>query len=245
MKRPLAQATSTAVFAALAGSAFAGTIEGSASYRERIATPPDATLYVELQDISRADAPSVTLSAKRYALTGVPVQYELSFDDALIKENHSYAVRGSIFVGDQLLFTTDTVYPVLTNDNGTVADLMLVQVQGQEVASLDNTKWSLIGIDGVALETDRHPELMFDTDGQFGGTGGCNRFTGQAEISGQNITFPDNLAATLMACLPELEEVERQFFVTLQKVATYAQAGDSLVMLDRSGAPVLNFVRIP
>ncbi|MEM9127251.1 MAG: YbaY family lipoprotein, partial [Pseudomonadota bacterium] len=74
--------------AVLGGAAIAGTIEGSATYRERIAVPPNATLFVELQDVSLADAPAVTLAAQRYALDGVPAQFELTFDDALISDGH-------------------------------------------------------------------------------------------------------------------------------------------------------------
>lgn len=74
----------TALWAAVWGAAQAGTVEGNATYRERIAVPPGATLFVELQDVSLADAPAVTLAAQRYALTGVPAQFELTYDDALI-----------------------------------------------------------------------------------------------------------------------------------------------------------------
>jgi len=81
---------SVAILATLASAAFAGTVEGSATYRERIALPPDATLFVELQDVSLVDAPAVTLAAQRYAFGGVPAGFELTYDDTLIQDNHSY-----------------------------------------------------------------------------------------------------------------------------------------------------------
>ena len=219
----------------------AGTVSGTATYRERIAVPPDATLFVELQDISRADAPAVTLAAQRYALTGVPAQFELSYDDALIRDGLSYAVRGSIYQGDKLLFTTDSVNSVLTRGAGDTADLVLVQVTGQ--TTLENSDWTAIGIDGTVLNSERPPQLSFAQGGAFSGSGGCNRFAGQAEISGNMLEFPDNMAATLMACPPELEQIEDDFFAALQTVTNYAVAGDSLVLLDAAGEPVLKFVR--
>ncbi|WP_420584583.1 META domain-containing protein [Ruegeria sp.] len=112
-------------------------------------------------------------------------------------------------------------------------------------AALENTKWSAIGIGGDVLNADKRPELEFLAEGTFGGSGGCNRFKGKAEMSGDSIEFPDNIAATLMACPPEIEQAERQFFDALQQVSTYAVAGDSLVMLDQGGEPVLKFVRLP
>ncbi|UAB87664.1 YbaY family lipoprotein [Ruegeria sp. SCSIO 43209] len=231
------------VLALLGSQSSAGTVTGTATYRERIALPPDATLFVELQDISRADAAAVTLAAQRYALNGVPSEFELTFDDALIREGMTYAVRGSIYRGGELLFTTDTVHPVLTNGEGNSADLVLVQAGAQSPATLEGTEWTAIGIGGTVLDTKRPPQLSFAQGGAFGGTGGCNRFSGQAEITGNSLEFPDNMAATLMACPPELDEVEDQFFAALQNVTSYAVAGDSMVLLDAAGEPILKFVR--
>ncbi|WP_170331712.1 YbaY family lipoprotein [Ruegeria arenilitoris] len=219
----------------------AGMVTGTATYRERIAVPPDATLYVELQDVSLADAPAIPLAAKRYAMDSVPAQFELTFDDALIKDGHRYVVRASINHGQDLLFTTDTAYPVLTDGAGDSADLMLVQVQGG--AMLDNTQWTAAVLNGAPIEAERRPEIIFAQGGAFSGSGGCNRFNGQAEISGASISFPDNMAATLMACPPALEEVERQFFKALQGVTTYAMEGDALAFLNAAGEPIIKFVR--
>lgn len=231
------------VLALLGSQTHAGTVTGTATYRERIAVPQDATLYVELQDISRADAPAVTLAAQRYALSAVPTEFELQVDDALIRDGMTYAVSGSIYRGDQLLFTTDTVHPVLTNGAGDTTDLVLVQVSTQDAMTLEDTNWTAIGIYGEIVGTERPPQLSFTQGGAFNGFGGCNRFMGQADLSGESLEFPDNMAATLMACPPALEEVEDQFFAALQTVTTYAVAGDSLVLLDASGEPVLKFIR--
>lgn len=118
-------------------------------------------------------------------------------------------------------------------------------VKAPDAAVLENTKWSAIGIDGDVVSGEKLPQLAFESDGAFGGSGGCNRFTGQVEMSGHQISFPENIAATLMACPPEIEQAERQFFDALQRAETYAVAGDSLVMLDQGGEPVLKFVRLP
>ncbi len=228
---------------ALTSAASAGTIEGTATYRERIAVPQDATLYVQLQDVSRADAPSVTLAAKRYALTGVPAQFELGYDEAMIQDGMRYVVRGSIFQGDKLLFTTDTAYPVLTGGSENTADLVLVQAQSQGAAVLEGTSWTATVLNGAMIETGKLPTLSFAEGGAFSGNGGCNQYSGQAEISGSLIEFPDNMAATLMACPPTMEEVERSFFAALQGVTTYAVEGNALAFLDAAGEPVIKFLR--
>ncbi len=231
------------VCAMMASTGFAGTVEGSASYRERIAVPPDATLFVELQDVSLADAPAVTLAAQRYALSAVPAPFKLSYDDALIKDGHRYSVRATITQGQKLLFTTDTAYPVISDEAGNSVDLMLVQVQAQGATMLENSEWIAASLNGEPIETERRPELIFGQGGAFSGTGGCNRFTGQAEISGNRIEFPDNMAATLMACPPPLDEIERAFLKTMQSVTTFAIQGDALALLDEAGEPVIKLVR--
>ena len=239
--RATAICAATALLTGMGQVGIAGTIEGSATYRERIAVPPDATLFVELQDVSLADAPAVTLAAQRYALAGVPAQFELTYDDALIRDGHRYSVRASISQGQRLLFTTDTSYPVLTNGADDAVDLILVQVQSEP--SLDNTGWIVGTLNGAPVEAERRPELIFAQNGAFSGSGGCNRFTGQAEISGNQIDFPGNMAATLMACPPPLDEVEREFLKALQTITSFARQGDALALLDGAGEPVIKLVR--
>ncbi|MGV6805624.1 MAG: YbaY family lipoprotein [Ruegeria sp.] len=231
------------IWAAFWGTAFAGTVEGSATYRERIAVPPDATLFVELQDVSLADAPAVVLAAQRYALTGVPARFELTYDDALIQDRHRYVVRASVHQGGKLLFTTDTAYPVLTEGAGNSVDLIMVQIQPQGAARLENTQWIATEFNGVALDGEKRPQITFGEGGSFGGSSGCNRFSGQAQISGKSISFPDNMAATLMACPPPLDEIERQFLKALPEVTSFVMRGDTLALLDAQGEPVLQFRR--
>jgi putative lipoprotein len=44
-----------------------------------------------------------------------PFAYELSYDPAQIDPQHTYSVSARITEGDELLFTSDAVYPVITN----------------------------------------------------------------------------------------------------------------------------------
>lgn len=122
------------------------------------------------------------------------------------------------------------------------AETTLVPVQAQDV-QLENTQWTAIAIDGDAIRLDRPPALSFEQEGTFGGFGGCNRFSGQAELAGDSLVFPDNMAATLMACPPEVEEVEDRFLDAMQRVAGYVLGGENLVLLDSEGAPVLTLTR--
>src|SRR5512134_1896437 len=78
----------------------------TASYRERIALPPDAILEVELLDVSRADAPSVRISSQSYQIDLVPFSVSLSYDDERIDSRMRYVVAARILSGEQVLFRT-------------------------------------------------------------------------------------------------------------------------------------------
>jgi uncharacterized lipoprotein YbaY/heat shock protein HslJ len=107
----------------------ASTITGSASYRERIALPPAAVFEATLEDISRADAPATVLGRARIESPGnPPIRFSIDFDPAAIDARHRYVVRARITLDGQLMFTTDTVKPVLGPDHVTQVDLLLVRV---------------------------------------------------------------------------------------------------------------------
>ncbi|MES2250077.1 MAG: YbaY family lipoprotein [Pseudomonadota bacterium] len=105
-------------------------VTGTVAYRERIALDPAAEVRVQLLDVSRMDAPSVVLAEQRIPANGKqpPFAFELSVDAARIDPRMRYAVAARITRGEQLLFINDTQYSVLTQGNGTTANLMLVRV---------------------------------------------------------------------------------------------------------------------
>jgi len=90
-------------------------IQGTVSYRERIALPPGAYLELVLADVSLADAPYIVLNKKRITPLGqVPISFEISYDRQQIIENHTYSVMARIYNQDSLLFINDQAYLVIT-----------------------------------------------------------------------------------------------------------------------------------
>ncbi|QRF57804.1 YbaY family lipoprotein [Variovorax paradoxus] len=121
-------ATSSSPAPAAAGAPLV--VSGTVSYRERIALDPAAEVRVQLLDVSRMDAPSVVLAEQRIRADGrqPPFAYTLQVDAARIDPRMRYAVAARIVRGEQLLFINDTQYSVLTQGQGTRADLVLVRV---------------------------------------------------------------------------------------------------------------------
>jgi uncharacterized lipoprotein YbaY len=96
-------------------------VTGTLTYLERIALPENAEISVQLQDVSRADAPAIIIGEEKFLSGGkqVPFPFEVKYDPAEIIENHNYVVRGEIRVDGTLVFTTTQAYLVITRGNPT------------------------------------------------------------------------------------------------------------------------------
>ena len=104
-------------------------VTGTLRYRERIALTPDAVVEVKLIDVSRADAPAITVEEHIIENPGqVPIAFEIEYDPAEIDTRFTYAIQVRIMEGDDLAFINDTTYQVITRDNPTHVDMVLVKV---------------------------------------------------------------------------------------------------------------------
>jgi putative lipoprotein len=221
-------------------------VTGTLMYRERIALRPGSVAEVWLLDTSRADAPAVEIAYQRIEDPGnPPIPFVLDYDPAEIEERMQYTVRATIKHGEQLLFTSDTHYPVLTRGAGNTAEVLLVMVDrapARPDASLTDTYWKLtsIGADAYQHESDQdEPHLKFDAGaGTVSGQTGCNSFTGGFETSGDSLQL-GNLAVTMRACISGME-IERAYLDKLGAVDRYGISGDRLTLY-AGDDPVLGF----
>ena len=225
-------------------------VTGTLMYRERIALRPGSVAEVWLLDTSLADAPAVEIAYQRIEDPGnPPIPFVLDYDPAEIREGMQYSVRGTIRYGDELLFTSDTHYPVLTRGAGNTAEILLIMVDRaprEPAASLTGTYWKLtsIGADPYRHEGEEaEPHLTFDGEsGTVSGQTGCNSFTGGFEtsstMSGAMLEL-GNLAVTMRACMSGME-TERAFLDGLGAVNRYEIAGSTLTLY-ADDDPLLRF----
>jgi uncharacterized lipoprotein YbaY/heat shock protein HslJ len=124
-------------FLLISGGAFAmDAVTGTAGYRERIAMGPGVLFEARIEDVSRADAPSVVIGSVRIEDAGnPPYAFAIEYDAAAIIDTHTYAVRASLSKDGALLFTTDTMEPVLTRDAPNSVDLTMVRVASRAEAA--------------------------------------------------------------------------------------------------------------
>lgn len=222
----------------LAAAAQENTIEGNATYRERMALPAGAKLTVELLDVSKADAKSVLIAKTEMEGIGqVPVPFLISYDAGKIDSRMRYQVSARIDVAGRMMFRTTQAYPVL---NGQPAkDLMLVMQRIGGRSPLEGTGWALESMGGKPSASDVTTTLAFASGGKVNGKGGCNNYFAQAEVEGQKLTI-SKAGSTMMACPGAKMEQESAYLKALAKVKGWKRDGTRLV-LETDGAGDLVF----
>ncbi len=250
--------------AANQGASAAPLIQGTATYRERIALPPTAVFEATLEDVSRADAAADVIARTRKTSPGnPPIRFEITYDPARIQPNRSYVVRARILDGERLMFTTDTSYPVLTRGQGNSVSLMMrvctgataqtpaaggTSPQGSAAPKIEGTLWRLTRLRGqtdqVVAGLSRPPTLQFDA-GRIQAFGGCNRLVGSYTINGDRVTV-GQLAGTMMACAQPVMAIETAFNKALTGSLRIRLAANGLTLTAESESdPTLVFVAEP
>ena len=105
----------------------ADTVTGTITYLVRMALPTQATVQVQLLGMARSDAPATVIAQEKFALgtKQVPIPFTLKYNPAKIESTHSYSVSAKVFLGSEVKFASDQVYPVLTKGNPSNVDLIL------------------------------------------------------------------------------------------------------------------------
>jgi putative lipoprotein len=88
----------------------------------------------------------------------------------------------------------------------------------------------------------RVPSISFAADGKVAGSGGCNRFFGSYEQTGDALIFSP-LGATRMACPPDIMRKEQSFFDMLKRVRSAKLEGSTLVLMDGTGRELAKLSR--
>lgn len=106
-------------------------VSGIVTYHERLALTPDASLVVELRDVSYADAAAPLIARQTISGPGqVPIRYKVEYNREDIDPRNTYAVSARIIESDgRLAFTNDTAYDVITRGNPDKVDMLLVLVE--------------------------------------------------------------------------------------------------------------------
>lgn len=223
------------------------TLNGSAIFHTQGELPVGSVLTVTLEDVSRGDAPAVTLGHVQVAVDGghAPIPFSLVYPRSAVLPQGSYAARARVTNGDRLLFTT-TQRQQVDALSPSPLELMLEPVPTTDV-SLTDTYWKIIEVDHrpiAVTDNMREPHLVLrGQDGRLAGSGGVNRLIGSYTLNGDALAFSP-VASTMMAGPPEAMQQEQALIEALGRVRGYRIAGDRLTLLGESGEPVLTAVAV-
>ena len=106
-------------------------VTGTVTYRERLALTEGASLIVQLQDVSYADASAILIAGQTISNPGqVPISFKVEYNRDDIDPRNSYSISARIVEADgRLAFTNDTSYGVITGGNPDRVDMLLVLVE--------------------------------------------------------------------------------------------------------------------
>ncbi|SFV29477.1 putative lipoprotein [Devosia crocina] len=223
------------------------TVTGEVFYRERIALPQGATLYVGLVTMPSGN-PVVGAGAAIPIRGQVPLQFSLNIRSDTATEAGPLGVVAEIRSGQTVLFRSSAAVPVDLLAPGPVSILVTrqkLQEPVPEPPTLDprliGTVWTVTSIAGSPAQSDTPMTLEIAPDLRADGSAGCNSYFTQASLDDTALRF-GLAAATRKACTPRLMAQETAFFAALAATAGYEISGNSLRLLDAAGIPLIGLV---
>lgn len=121
--------TREAVSTPLTADSDTGVVTGLVTYSEPISLDPNMVVSVKLLDVSRLDAPSVTVSEQVFEdAESLPLEFEVRYDKSDIDERATYSIQVSITQGDVLLFANDTAYDVITYGQPSHVEVPVIRI---------------------------------------------------------------------------------------------------------------------
>lgn len=114
--------------------------------------------------------------------------------------------------------------------------------------TMENTHWQLTQ---CADDTGEMASVLPDTtvdikfsDGELGGSAGCNRYFGGYELEEEQLRFTSQMGSTQMACAPPVAEQEQRFLALLPRANSWSIEDGRLTLIDEDARPILEFAAV-
>jgi putative lipoprotein len=233
------------------------TITGEVTYRERVALPPHASLNMLLVDIDTPEAEPLAGAAAIISRPGqVPLQFTFHVESQAIDDDGRYGLIAEIVSHNHVWFRNDVPAPLGTASDAPLLIIVSLDTEPVEVVNepeagdgdlevkteLFDTVWLIDTIDGEPVLHQTQPTLSIAADRRAGGNGGCNNWFAEARFDGAALYF-GAVAATRMACGPEVMKQEAVFFKALEAVSAYELDGEQLILTDSDGTALVKLYR--
>ena len=202
-------------------------VTGQITYREKISLPPQSVAVVTLRDVTVANAASAVITEQRIDLAGkqVPIAFRLTVDRSKLQPQRRYSVRGTILgPQDRLLWTTPDAHLVdSSKPSVAVGTLTMSRVSGDAADPQERLKageWTIVKLNGVDVPTGARATLTFGASAALTGRSFCNSFSGTYALAGGSLSLSPK-ASTLMACPPDVANLEKLFMEMLADVQRF------------------------
>ena len=106
----------------------------------------------------------------------------------------------------------------------------LLGCAGEPLQLLTGGSWHVQQVGHTAVPQGVDVSLLFDKSGQVSGRAGCNRYFGPFKLDGEGLRLGP-LGATMMACAPDLDILERQMLKALAEVVRFDVRDDGTLTL--------------
>jgi heat shock protein HslJ len=107
--------------------------------------------------------------------------------------------------------------------------------------SLTDSIWLLNELNGKELIEGTTITAQFDDAGRVSGTSGCNNYNTTYEVDGNQITFGEQSALTMMACPEPIMGQEREYLMVLSETTNFEITDEQLVFKDENGVELARF----
>lgn len=230
------------------------TFSGQVTYRERIALPADAELWVTLVNLA-GNVPVVGAAASVAGPAQVPIDFVLDVRSNTLDDDAAYGLVAEIRSEGRTMFRN--WQPVAVDPLAPAPVLILVGFSPdpphdppmtilpiEDANPLLDTIWMVTSIGGDPVSPTTEPTLSIAADLRAGGHGGCNNYFTEANFELSPLSFGP-IAGTRMACAPEVMAQEARLFAALGATAGYELSGNALQLVDAAGATLVGLVRAP
>lgn len=207
-----------------------------------IVLPPEAVAVLEARAGATENAPVVMRLNVPLNGRQAPVPFSLSIPRERIDPRGVLYLRAGISVRGRPVSTTAPVRLEPGRDEqelgalrltqaGAGAFLTRVQASSAEIGMLAGEAWTVTAIGDDDVTVGQKPiTLRFGADGTISGQAPCNSYRGTYRVTEGRLAL-GQIAATLMACAPDIQTRERAFLDTLREISDVETPGEGLLVL--------------
>jgi heat shock protein HslJ len=110
--------------------------------------------------------------------------------------------------------------------------------------ALTESLWLLTELNGQSPIPETSINAQFDEDGRVSGSSGCNTYSTTYNVSGEQLTFGEEIITTLLVCQEPVMEQENEYLQVLRDTATFQIEESNLTLYDVGDKELARFAEI-